>query len=427
VASDPSPPAARNPAQEAAGFAHTAAQYLDEGQRDVAELYARGALDIDSDNAEAWKTLGRIALDVHKPERAAAWLGRARKLAPGDASIASLAAEAERMRVPAPDRARYLLIREWSQGFWSDVDHVLGMCVLAEVTGRLPVVWWGAQSRFSASPEVNAWEQFFAPVSAATMADLDDVQRFPAKWRGAPLTGPVRGRWTGPDSRLTGLKLIDRDEPVVVSDFHSGMRALVAWLPASHPLSGKALRTTYHAFARRYLRPRPEILAEVDQFAAAHFGSRPMIAAHIRGSDKVTEVSELNGVVQGYLDVLDQRLRARPEAGLFVLTDDERVRAACEARYGGRVVMTRCARSSSGTGVHFLEQRDPARTGVEVMVDAYLATRCTEFIGLAASNVSLYVSYLHDWPPYSYNLINENIHEMWNVVPLLMDAPPGTD
>src|SRR6185369_9336436 len=113
---------------------------------------------------------------------------------------------------------------------------------------RTSLVWWGAQSRFSSDAAANAWEQFFAPVSAATLADLAPLKRFPAKWRGESaqsLSGPLRNRWSGEGSRLAGLDLLDRDEDVVVSDFHTGMKALLPWLPAWHPLAGASLPEAY--------------------------------------------------------------------------------------------------------------------------------------------------------------------------------------
>ena len=398
MASDPSLPAEHDPAQDAAELAQTAADFLKSGRRDVAELYARGALDTDPRNAAARRLLDDLARALRPPVRSAARAA-----------------------------SRFLLVREWAQGFWSDVDHVLGMCLLAEITGRMPVVWWGAQSRFSPGGAANAWEQFFEPVSDVKLPALSKLGLFPSKWRDQPLTGPIRNRWSGDGSRLVGLELLARDEPVVVSDFHTGMKALLPWLPASHPLAGASLRDAYRSLARKYLRPRLEILAEADRFAAAHFGGRPLIGVHVRGSDKVEEVSDLEDILADYFRVLDGRLRARPEAGIFLLTDDERVRAVYEQRYGTKLVATSCARSSSNVGVHYMADRDPARIGMEVMVDTYLATRCSEFIGLGFSNVSLYVSYLKDWPPGSCNLLDANAHEAWNVVALLMNPPPGAD
>jgi hypothetical protein len=385
--------------QAAAEYAEAAEDFLRQyRRRDVAELHARKALQLDPRNARARKVLEELARAIRRPRAAAAG-------------------------------ARYLLVREWSHGFWSDVDHVLGMCLLAEITGRIPVVWWGAQSRFTADAARNAWDPFFEPVSDAALRELEApaLRRFPAKWRETPLSGPIRQRWTGDGSRLASIELLDRDEEVVVSDFHSNLNAILPWLPASHALAGAPLPEAYRALVRKYLRPRPQIAAEVERFASAHFGGAPLIAVHVRGSDKVEEVSALEATLRGYFEPLEQKLRARPQARIFLLTDDERVRAFYGERYGERVLATSCTRATSNVGVHYLAERDPVRTGIEVMVDAYLAARCGEFIGLAYSNVSLYVSYLKAWPAGSCVLLGTNAHEVWNAVPLLMDPPPGAD
>ena len=380
--------------QAAAEYAEAAEDFLHQyRRRDVAELHARKALQLDPGNASATKVLAELAQALNLPRRAAG--------------------------------TRYLLVREWSAGFWSDVDHALGMCLLAEITGRIPVVWWGAQSRFSAGGTDNAWEQFFEPVSGAASPALEPLKRFPAKWRGQPLTGPICNRWTGEGSRLASIELLDRDEEVVVSDFHSNLNAILPWLPAGHALAGAPLQQAYRALARKYLRPRPQVNAEVERFAAAHFGGGPLIAVHVRGSDKIEEVNGLESILRGYDAPLAERMRAQPGARLFLLTDDERIRAHYLQRYGERVISTPSTRVNSNIGVHYTANRDPVRTGIEVMVDTYLAARCGEFIGLGYSNVSLYVSYLKDWPPGCCNLLDANAHEAWNVVPLLMDPPPG--
>lgn len=385
--------------QAAAEYAEAAEDFLHQARRrDVAELQARKALQLDPGNARARKLLDELARSLRWPRA-------------------------------APSGRRYLLVREWAHGFWSDVDHVIGMCLLAEITGRVPVVWWGAQSRFSGNPAGNAWEPFFEPVSGAALRELEApaLGRFPGKWRDRPLAGPIRQRWTGEGSRLASIELLDRDEAVLVSDFHSNLNAILPWLPATHALAGAPLAQAYRALVRKYLRPRASIAAEVERFAAAHFGTGPLIAVHVRGSDKIEEVSGLEATLRAYFEPLEAKLRARPDARIFLLTDDERVRTFYAERYGALVLATPCTRATSNIGVHYLAQRDPVRTGIEVMVDAYLAARCSEFIGLAYSNVSLYVSYLKDWPPGSCVLLGANAHEVWNALPLVMDPPPGAD
>jgi protein O-GlcNAc transferase len=384
--------------QAAADYAEAAEDFLHRyRRRDVAELHARRALQLDPGNQRARGLLAELVRSVRLPD-------------------------------PAPF-PRYLLVREWSQGFWSDVDHALCMCLLAEITGRTPLVWWGAQSRFSGDASANAWERFFEPVSDAGLRELEAprLRRFPAKWQGRSLASAIRQRWSGEGSRLASIDLLDRGEEVVVSDFHSNLNAILPWLPAGHPLAGAALQAAYRQLVRKYLRPRRDIMQEVERFAAAHFGGGPLLAVHVRGSDKVEEVRGLEEVLRGYDEPLAQLLRAQPGTRLFLLTDDERIRALYAQRYGERVLCTPAARVSSNIGVHYRSDRDPVRAGIEVMVDTYLATRCDRFIGLGYSNVSLYASYLKDWPAGSCTLLDANAHEVWNAVPLLMDAPPGAD
>jgi tetratricopeptide (TPR) repeat protein len=414
--------------QQAALLSEDAAAYLARGRPDIAEMYAGAALEADARAFEAWLLLARLALARKRPERATAWLRRALELRPADAAAAALLREAEQPPPAAsPAQPRYLLIREWSAGFWSDVDHVLGMCLLAEITGRTPVVWWGAQSRFRPQGAGNAWERFFAPVSPARLADCEapGLRVFPDKWRGRALSAEIPNRWSGDGSRQVGLHFLDRDEDVVVSDFHAGVKVLLPWLPASHALAGKPLPDAYRQLARRYLRPQPAIVAEADRFAVAHFGGRSVVGVHLRGSDKVQEVNGLEALLASYAPLVDARLDGRPDARLFLLTDDSRVRAAYQRRYGTRLVSTSCTRTDSTVGVHFLPHDAPDRIGVEVMVDTLLAARCSEFIGLGYSNVSLFASYLKDWPAGSCRLLGPNAHEAWNALALEMPPPPG--
>jgi len=421
VASDPTL------AETAAELAETAGDYLRSGRRDIAELYAQAAVATDASAFEAWLLLAGLALEARRPDRAQAWLQRALQLRPQDARAAELLQRSAREApAAASPRPRYLLVREWSAGFWSDVDHVLGMCLLAELSGRIPFVWWGEQSRFRAAGVANAWEHFFAPVSDAALGDLEGpgLRIFPDKWRGRPLASRIPNRWSGDGSRLVGLQFLGRDEEVAVSDFHTGVNVLRAWLPADHPVAGKSVPETYRYLIAKYLRPRAEIVAEAGRFAQAHFGAAPVVGVHVRASDKVQEVSALEALSAEYFPVVERWLAASPDAKLFLLTDDARVTTLYEKRYGARLVTTACTRTASTVPVHFMQHADPGRIGVAVMVDAYLAARCSQFIGLGYSNVSLFVSYLKRWPPGSCVLLGENAHEIWNALALEMPPPP---
>ncbi|MDK9702056.1 MAG: hypothetical protein OEL20_02880 [Sulfuritalea sp.] len=59
----------------------------------------------------------------------------------------------------------FLLIRAWGAGFWSDVDHVLGQLLLAEITGRIPIVHWGAESLFGGTTDEDGFALYFKRIN----------------------------------------------------------------------------------------------------------------------------------------------------------------------------------------------------------------------------------------------------------------------
>ena len=80
---------------------------------------------------------------------------------------------------------RYLLIKSWGSGFWSDISQVLGCLLLAEITGRIPIVHWGYNSRYGDGSGEDAFQYYFKPPSKVTLADICQLRGatfFPPKW-----------------------------------------------------------------------------------------------------------------------------------------------------------------------------------------------------------------------------------------------------
>src|SRR4051812_49352892 len=105
-----------------------------------AEIAARLMLDKMPGDAAALHLLGVIAARVQAFDQAEDYFGRALAAEPGNVQVARNLAAAR--AAPRPHFAagpRYLVIREWGFGFWSDISHVLGALLLAEGTGRIPV------------------------------------------------------------------------------------------------------------------------------------------------------------------------------------------------------------------------------------------------------------------------------------------------
>ncbi len=366
---------------------------------------------------------GLVAVSVGEFKRAIPLLTEAQLLDRADPNIKN-ALEAARkgareQALIRPDgRKRYLVIKAWGCGFCSDLDHVLGGLLLAEMTGRIPVVHWGEGSLFRDPPDDNAWSRFFEPVSKVTIDDLigKGLSYFPPKWNDGNLRDAEVNKMAGTWARMAGLFFFNRREDVAVSDMHIAIANLQAWIRPGSPYVGKDMRQIYRMIVQKYLRPTREVLDRVEAFAREHF-TGPVIAVHARGGDKPVEDPELFERNKQTPALVDAQLQARPGAKVFLLTDDAKLRAEYAQRYGDRLITTDCLRTTTAKGLHYTEQESRTRLGIEVLVDMYLAARCDHFIGVGTSNVSAMIEHLRDWPEGACDLRPFSIH--YNLNPFL--------
>jgi hypothetical protein len=379
---------------------------LDLADRACRELEQRGA-----DSWRTWQIVAEVALRLGMRDVGLDAVSRAlQDLSADRALLEPMRAGLERLPEPAAPAGgdRYHVIRAWGQGFWSDVDHVLGQLLVAELTGRTPIVSWGASSRFGGrelprgrggdpDPAHSAWNFFFRPVSACGVADLAGrkLAFFPSKFRERNLTAADSGQMEGPGSRLGALAFLGRAEPVTVSDFHTPMVALANWVPAWHRLHRVRLERMYEDLITRYLIPTDEIHAKADAAAAAiGLGDGPVIAVHVRGSDKTQELTDLHSVHALYQQQIVRLIKEHgPSTRVLLLTDWAPAEAEYRARLGARLLLTPSVKTGEPRGLHFQNLRPGRQLGEEVLIDALLATRCAAFVGLAYSNVSAFIAY----------------------------------
>lgn len=423
--------------QRAAHATELARAALREGRIDLADRIARELDAFGLATRGSWIVVARVAALLNRPDVVRDALRRAEPLArpetpPLDPDLVA-AARAPDPTPPAPTaRPRYLLIRAWGQGFWSDVSHVLGQILTAEITGRTPVVHWGANSRFgSDTSNANAWDHYFLPVSDRALSDIPGrwLSYFPPKWRDDNLKVRENGALQGPYARIGALMTMRRSEDVVVSDFHTPLSALRHWIPPWHRLHGASLRAVHADLIARYIRPRPEIVERTDRAWGA-LGHGPFVAVHVRGSDKAVEIRGLKELTDQYPAHLDSLLRSIPGARILLLTDWQPAVAEYRARYADRLVTTDAQRTSDRVGLHFQKAVDGRQLGEEVLVDTLLASRCDAFVGLGNSNVSAFIDLFgrapvraRAWTDETSFLVGPHLHESLSVG-LLMPALP---
>ena len=385
-----------------AGRLQLAHAHLAGGNPVVTDTICRDILDVDPTNAAAMDLLGVLAARLGFRKMAIdyfrASLASDPNYRPAKDNLRSISKMPPRAAPKHTIRGRrYLLIKAWGFGFWSDVNHVLGALLLAELTERVPVVHWGSNSLFSDGSGRDAFQFYFETVSSYTLdtlKTLDGADFFPNKWSASNLGLDDQAKLNGAGSQIDGILFFARPEAIAVTDFYIGLIDLWLWIPKTHRLFGKSLEVVYRDLAARYLRPRPHITSAVEQFYCEHLSGAPAIAVHVRGSDKHVEYQNNDTINARYFEVLDQ---LDQETRIFLLTDDARWAEAFRARYGDRLVMTSSERTAGSMGVHTLPHADRPRLGVEVMVDTYLALRCSRFLGNGNSNVSAVVAALKPW------------------------------
>lgn len=293
---------------------------------------------------------------------------------------------------------RYLVIKAWGYGFWSEGHHVASQLLLAELTGRIPVVHWGDNCLFRREGDAEAFGHFFQPPSAVRLEDLPaGASIYPAKWNAGNLRAENVNKWEGEGSRLAAQYLFNRPETVVVSDFFSTLSSILPWIGPSSRYHGMTEDAVYATLFQKYLKPVPRIAAMVEDFVARQMRGRPWVAVHVRGSDKIHESPRLAQTNANYFAFVDKIVELNPSIGVFLLTDSVPMIDEFARRYGDRLLCTQASRSASNVGVH-MSGHDGVAIGDEVLIDALLATHCSYFVGNQESNVSLAIASMKDWP-----------------------------
>lgn len=431
------------PAQQQAAI-NAATQAFAQGRLDLADRICRELHEIGWDHWQSWLIVAQVAVKVSRRDVAEDALARSAAL-PGaetkrlDAVRVLIAAMSPGTDTPTaspsppPSAERVLVIRSWSQGFWSDVDHVLGQLLLAEITGRTPLVHWGANSRFGgpqlprwknpgeSDPAHNLWNHFFKPVSNLTLADvLRDAKGrkfFPSKWTDANLTVIDNGAMAGPQSRIAAVSFLNRPEPIAVSDFHTPVMALKHWLPREHRLFGQPLDVIFLDLIGKYLIPSDTIAARLEELAAGVHA--PTIAVHVRGSDKHVELPQLDQASAVYHQHIAALMQKFPSTRVRLFTDWQPAVAEYKAKYTDRLDVADATRTSARTGLHYQPALIGTKLGEEVLLDTLLAARCDAFIGLGYSNVSAFMKYFgrlgpKKWTDEKALLLGPHLHYTYN-------------
>jgi hypothetical protein len=395
-------------------------QLIRRGNLAMALLHVRDRLARSAQDAKALNMLGWIAcaagLWTHAARHFSSAIAANPRWSAPQRNLERIAHRLHALPTPASAGERFLLIKAWGFGFWSDVSHVLGQLLVARVTMRTPVVHWGTNSLFHDAPSENAWTEFFEPLSGTHPSELaaNAIDIWPPKWSRESLLAPECQKNRGPYSRVAGIWTLARSERVLVSDFFASLLELTPWIPSEHPLYGLSVHAIARELVRDHLRPTTAVAAAVSEFCARQLPSTGYLAVHARGSDKALETRQLDSINRDCFARIDGALAAHHDWPLFLMTDDERILAEYRVRYGDRVVTTACTRTRTDQGIHYQSTTSRAQLGREVLIDALVAARADAFIGNGFSNASVMVGYLREWPEGACTLLGSHLFETPN-------------
>lgn len=303
--------------------------------------------------------------------------------------------EAKETKVISPQK--FLLIKAWGHGFFSEVNHLISNLLFAELTNRIPICLWGENCMFKSVHEQNAIPNFFQNLRYEIPPEIyetDDI--YPPKWNAKNIHSENVNKHHGDYSRMSLQILMGKQHKLLVSDFFTPISSLIPWISKDSEYYAKTDEEIYDLLYKKYLSPTEKIFNIVNNFVSENMAGCNWVAVHMRGSDKIYESSELDKTNAQYHDFIRQIIKINPDIKILLLTDSTLILESMRKIYPDRILTTAAERVSGHVGVHYLTD-DPSRAGSEVLIDSLIATHADYFIGNKESNVSLAIKSYGNW------------------------------
>ncbi len=368
-----------------------------------AEALAQEIIALEPEDGVAWAIRAHIAGLIGIEHKAVNWGGRANPdvLAgfdrPRHEKVLAVLAGCG----PCPDEERFLLIKSLGYGFLTEIFHLVGGLLLAEITNRQPCVLWGDNTPFLRDGSDNAFSQFFNGIGTELLmflraAPADEI--FPRKWHAAGIETAEADKSTplhrGGEGQMAALLLLNRPERVVVSDYLIGIVDLLAWIPDDHPMAGLTADAIIRQLIEKYLVPNWRIRDQVLE-QMSRLEGRKTVAVHIQGAARTDALQKLDAINSHYPSVVEEAIAK--DYAVWLLTDYEPYVDDYRARFGDAIFCQESLRTFRAQTDHTVaEQHDPQRFGEELVTDVLVAASCDRFIGNGAANPSCMVDFLMD-------------------------------
>jgi hypothetical protein len=284
---------------------------------------------------------------------------------------------------------RLHIVSERDVGLFSLIQQVIANIPWAIAEHRIPVVHFANDTCYwtpnGYRGRRTVWEYYFEPVVPG--------------FRASSIPEPVRAHIAvdRPAANEVGFA-IDR-HTFVSSHYgdHPALRGAALAIPYQWSDPDDSLRREAKVVIDRFIRPRTYLLQKVDDFFARHMAGHQLIGVHARGTD-ATSRQELRTFRQGslvlshYLVEIERLLDLRPEAKIFVATDDQSSLDFLMKAFGHRVLAYDSVRHHRGAAAaqgptgwimpaYIARDRDvAAKNGEDAVIEYLLLSRCHHLV-----------------------------------------------
>ena len=314
---------------------------------------------------------------------------------------------------------RFLLIKSLGKSIWADVDHVMCQLLAAELTNRIPVVYWGMESLYSESISTNAYELFFEPVSNYTVHEAvrPGYTFHPPVWNPENILAEDTDRFRMEGRDLKSL--MKSDANIVVSDIYYPLSSVLAYTNRAHWSFGNTPYQIYRHLYDKYLKLKPEVKREIKKYINTNPNFRdekPILGVHCRSNAIVNEVAQLYDLNELYKPYIWHYIERYNIRHIFLITDSKKILKQYKKLYdiNGMLLYTDSKKRPLKERIPLCLQDFPnkrhkgvelIRDTIEVIRDTYLAAQCDFFIGNGYSSLSNTVLRLKDWSGINIKLL----------------------
>jgi hypothetical protein len=292
------------------------------------------------------------------------------------------------------DLRKLLLIHAIPEGMVAVLRHTVHGLLLAELSGRIPVIYWGSRFLYRrVGKDENAFLRFFEDVGCCDGNRVTSAHGgfLPTDWSAENVFNDRLISYLDDESRSGVAQpplemLLNSEAAVVVYTHWNHLVDILPFVPEGSEYHGLDNATVAGMIFRKYFKVLPEVLAPAKVILEAVTAPGRVIGVHCRGSDKITEHALVTP--EDYRKEVNRILRK--DDRVFLATDSLAALKKFQGWYGDRLIFTDCERSSNAQGVHFTAM-DREKAGCDFLVDAYLLSKCAVHFGNEGSHVSYLV------------------------------------